>query len=430
MSIDPISAYGEPFPEGFDSWHPDEQHNWKQEKARNVLLGNQTKAFTNLAGDIGASIKLPDPAPTLSQRWAMGDMTTVHPTTSTTPIQPHVADALAEFGLTGFRTVGDALKHIRNTSQYFGFPVGQTMRITSEGKTTNEATRFLAQEADRSAEGQRIFTGEEARLFDEASTLHDLMSKMMVHGRTPMTSITDSLVSDSLADRLKNKKTRPTIDNESLNVTPTMDRERASRSAGEAIPPSEKTVKAEKEFEKRSAERAVQSTPKTPKSVDVKHVPGIVYDPSIHTPESHKEAIRLQLERELAPKPAPKVSKAPMPYFDTPPRVEEAPPVMKEDTPEEKQANLARLAARKAEQEELDKYNEKRLNRYRLTPSINTRLDVGQRLGVQLPDGRISPLEDHQRRNVIISRNINNPLETHDRILDKTPMAGYPIVEL
>jgi hypothetical protein len=456
MSIDPVSAYGEPFPEGFETWHPDDQHNWKQEKARNVLLGNQTQAFTNLAGAVGAGIRLPDPAPTFPQRRAMGDMTTVHPTASTTPIQPHVADALSEFGLSGFRTVGDALKHIRNTAQYFGFPVGQTSRITSEGTTTNEATRFLAQEADRSAESQRIFTGEEARLFDEAHTLHDLMSKMMIHGRTPMTSITDSLVSDSLADRLKNKKTRPTIDNESLDVTPTMDKERAARAAGEPIPPSEKTVKAEKEFDKRSAERAVQSTPKTPKSVEIKHLPGIVYDPAIHTPELHRELIRLQLASQLQYDPAVHTPKKYMKLANAHIKAKEAekqskissqastpqvyPPAMKEIevnlpvkpemSPEEKQANLAYLETRKANQAELANFNMTRQERYKLVADKNTRLDVGQRLGIKLPDGRVVPLEDRHRPNVIISRNINNPLETHNRILDHTPMTHYPIVEL
>jgi hypothetical protein len=49
------------------------------------------------------------------------------------------------------------------------------------------------------------------------------------------------------------------------------------------------------------------------------------------------------------------------------------------------------------------------------------RTDTGQQLGVQLPDGRISPIrEDLRYMAVTVS----------GRIIDRTPWTGYPIVEI
>lgn len=422
MSIDPVAAYGEPFPEGFDTWHPDDQHSWKQEKAKQVLLGNQTNAFLGLAGDVGATIKLPDPSPTFTQRVAMGDNTTVHPTASSTPISEHLASSLAGLGLTGFTSIGEALAHVRNTAQYLGLPIGKTSRITSSGNLTNEATRFLAQQADESARGQRVFTGEEARLFDEAHTLHLHMRALMERGHTGMTTI-------KLPERTPIKGSN--IESEGLGVTDDMAQERANRAAGEPIPTAKSKGKKGKQ----------QSTPKpakTPKSVDVSHVPGIVFDPAVHTPESYKEAVRLQLESAIKP-PAPKQG-SPKPFFESREFVVTPPPKPRRPkiTQEEKDANLAELERRKNAPRPPETQNEKARRMYTENPELvpNMRPYTGQRLGIQLPDGSVHPIPDHKVNLVLLrnpSGNASNiySLDVPDaRILDKSPLTGHPIVEL
>lgn len=422
MSIDPVAAYGEPFPEGFDTWHPDDQHSWKQEKAKQVLLGNQTNAFLGLAGDVGATIKLPDSSPTFTQRVAMGDKTAVHPTASSTPISDHLSSSLAEFGLTGFTSIGEALTHVRNTAQYLGLPIGKTSRITSSGNLTNEATRFLAQQADESARGQRVFTGEEARLFDEAHTLHLHMRALMERGHTGMTTINPPE---------RNPRTRPNIESESLDVTPAMAKEREARAAGEPIPSAPQKGKKGKQ----------QSTPKpakTPKSVDVSHVPGIVFDPAVHTPESYKEAVRLQLESATRP-PAPKQG-SPKPFFESREFVVTPAPQPRRPkiTQEEKDANLAELERRKNAPRPPEAPNEKVRRMYTENPELvpNMRPYTGQRLGIQLPDGSVHPIPDHKTHIVLLHNQSGNTSKMYGldvpnvRILDKSPLTGHPIVEL
>lgn len=426
MEIDPIAAYGEPFPEGFDTWHPSDQTQWKQTKARQVLLGAQSNAFANLAQQVGSSISVPRATPTAPQLRAMGSPVP-DPTSSDSPLLPHVAQSLAEFGITGFNTVGQALSHVRNTARYLGIQQGRSKRVTSEGTTTNEASRILAGLADESAGNRRIFTGEEARLIDEAMTVHNAMQILMQKPGNVSTVLETPI--DVRAKR--DPRTRPTIENEAFGVTRSMATERQTQEAGM---PVEDPKKVKKQDDFLSGKTSTPTpTPRTPASITIKHIPAVplaVTKPSVTHTSSGKptaaykryldavSAQQIAIKNQLAEHApsmttadtAPQSPPAPTSFEITPKPIDNSASIRKMTNEELEKAEISRSNVIKRAQEEKDME----------TKPINQRPDTGRPLGVQLPSGHVAPIPSHQRQQALIG----------DRIMDRTPWSGHPIIEL
>jgi hypothetical protein len=56
-------------------------------------------------------------------------------------------------------------------------------------------------------------------------------------------------------------------------------------------------------------------------------------------------------------------------------------------------------------------------------PTPNQRVDTGQSLGVQMPDGSVKPVPEDRRSHFMIGG-------TGGRLLDRLPNTQYPVVEM
>jgi hypothetical protein len=136
-----------------------------------------------------------------------------------TPLSREMVAALADVGVSGYKTHGEVRGHVRGLTNLMGLREGDTKSISSRRGLTDKAEEVMSR---LGATGQRSLSGAEASLLDEAHTAHlgvkHLMRNDPSRGGEIVVQRTERDPSTSLTEQ--------SILSQSLDVTPDMQKER------------------------------------------------------------------------------------------------------------------------------------------------------------------------------------------------------------
>lgn len=148
-----------------------------------------------------------------------------------TPLSRRSIADLANLGIHGLRTHGEAITHLHATADLFGLPIGGQMRVTSPGTVTSEASRVLA---DTGEKGPSI-SGREAEILDKLTTLHTGLSTML---KPFQYAKNDEKSEEASIKKGRDPKKRPQIERQDLDTTESDEEKRASAKKQRPVKPT------------------------------------------------------------------------------------------------------------------------------------------------------------------------------------------------
>jgi hypothetical protein len=446
------------FPEDYDSWDRQQQTSWKMDQAKRQLgIVDDTAPIVERVSDavaprVDASSRRNRQE---AARAGMGHEVS-DPTQDATPLSREAHAMLANYGYggLGFKTYGEALGHVRGTAQYLGLHAGSGKDLGSRRGLSDDAERAGAMVADESAIARgHTVAGNHARLVDELHTLHLGMVSQMQRSYTGYG--TGSYVNPSEDINPfdnRDKATRPTVlqggaerpndagdlPKDHANII----KERAVQALGEPKVASNRrkgknaSNTGRQPSDTRSTTFLMPAVPKTP----------LVLAPNryeLAELERHSNILKQQeLIGDLADINARKRESRTGSMIGSATSSREgfsgvgvARPINAPEhmprrlTAQEVQAQQEAQTMREqtASSEPLRMWSDKvtggTTQEVPPTPPPNQRVDSGQPLGVQMPDGSVKPVANGRRGDFLIGG-------TGGRIMDRLPNTQYPVVEM
>lgn len=430
------------FPEDYDSWDRNTQTQWKMDQAKRQLgIVDDTTPIVErveeaVAPRVDASSRRNRQE---AARAGMGHEVS-DPTQDATPLSREAHAMLANYGYgsLGFKTYGEALGHVRNTAKYLGLHAGSGKNLSSRRGLSDDAERAGAMVADESASARgHTVAGNHARLIDELHTLHLGMVSQMEKSFTGYG--TGSYINPSEDINpfdTRDKATRPTVlqgGAETPNDAGDLPgdharilRERAIQALGEPkVAPTRRRGKnasntGRQPSDTRSTTFLMPAVPKTP----------LVLAPNryeLAELERHANVLKQQeMISDLADINARKRESRVGSMIGSATASREgfsgvgvARPINRpEHTPRPMTAQEIQLRQQQEEAKRMQTASETTT-----PPTPNQRVDTGQALGVQMPDGSVKPVPEDRRSNFMIGG-------TGGRLLDRLPNTQYPVVEM
>lgn len=143
-----------------------------------------------------------------------------------TPLSDVIKSHLSDLGIHGLSTHGEALKHLHQTANVFGFTPGATKR-TSTGALGELASHVASVTGTKDP----LIAGREADIIDQASVLHEGLTAMLQPYKYPQQSAEPGSVRTG-----RNPRTRPQIETQSLDEIP-VDRPKNTPTTTTSAPP-------------------------------------------------------------------------------------------------------------------------------------------------------------------------------------------------
>lgn len=127
-----------------------------------------------------------------------------------TPLSDVVKGHLAGLGIHGLSTHGEALKHLHQTANAFGFKPGATKRLS-----TGALGKLASHVASVTGTTDPSIAGNEASIIDQATVLHEGITAMLQPFKYPQQDIEPGNPQTG-----RNPKTKPKIESQSLDDVP------------------------------------------------------------------------------------------------------------------------------------------------------------------------------------------------------------------
>ena len=150
-----------------------------------------------------------------------------------TPLSDTTKSHLAGLGIHGINTHGEALKHLHQTANAFGFAPGATKRTS-----TGALGKLASHVASVTGTADPLIAGREADIIDQSSVLHEGVTAMLQPFKYPQQSAEPGNIRTG-----RNARTRPQIDTQSLDDLPD-DRPKKAPTAPAPAPPVSKKPEA------------------------------------------------------------------------------------------------------------------------------------------------------------------------------------------
>ena len=423
------------FPEDYDSWDRNTQTQWKMDQAKRQLgIVDDSAPIVErveeaVAPRVDASSRRNRQE---AARAGMGHEVS-DPTQDATPLSREAHAMLANYGYGSlkFKTYGEALGHVRGTAKYLGLHAGSGKNLSSRRGLSDDAERAGAMVADESAIARgHTVAGNHARLIDELHTLHLGMVSQMQRSYTGYG--TGSYINPSEDINPfdnRNKATRPTVIQGGAEEP---------NDAGDLPEDHARILEERSDKTKQKRGKTVSNDgrqPSTTRSTTFL-MPSVPKTPLVLAPnryelaelERHANVLKQQeMISDLADINARKRESRTGSMIGSATASREGFSGVGVARPINRPEQMPRPATAQEIQLQKDKeaqrMQELEKERANTPPTPNQRVDTGQSLGVQMPDGSVKPVPEDRRSHFMIGG-------TGGRLLDRLPNTQYPVVEM